>query len=104
MNLEYLRLQSALGTLATAELNLERGMPASIEAEKSILGAILLDNLAYNEAAETLKRAGLPFAAVIDRLPPGQRRRSGTRCAATSIFWARRGAGGTWSPAPSCLR
>ncbi|PYY13849.1 MAG: hypothetical protein DMG60_21155, partial [Acidobacteria bacterium] len=30
-------------------------MPASIEAEKSILGAILLDNLAYNEAAETLK-------------------------------------------------
>jgi replicative DNA helicase len=30
-------------------------MPASIEAEKSVLGAILLDNLAYNEAAETLK-------------------------------------------------
>jgi replicative DNA helicase len=30
-------------------------MPASIEAERSILGAILLDNLAYNEAAETLK-------------------------------------------------
>ena len=55
MNLEYLRLQSAVGTLATADLHLERGMPASIEAEKSILGAILLDNLAYNEAAETLK-------------------------------------------------
>src|SRR5437660_568115 len=55
MNLEYLRLQSATGTLATADLNLERGMPASIEAERSILGAILLDNLAYNEAAETLK-------------------------------------------------
>jgi len=55
MNLEYLHLQSASGTLATADLNLERGMPASIEAEKSVLGAILLDNLAYNEAAETLK-------------------------------------------------
>jgi replicative DNA helicase len=55
MNLEYLRLQSAAGTLATAELNLDRGMPASIEAERSILGAILLDNLAYNEAAETLR-------------------------------------------------
>ena len=55
MNLEYLRLQSAVGTLATADLHLERGMPASIEAEKSILGAILLDNFAYNEAAETLK-------------------------------------------------
>lgn len=55
MKLEFLRLQSAAGTLATADLNLERGMPASIEAERSILGAILLDNLAYNEAAETLK-------------------------------------------------
>jgi len=31
----------------------------------------------YGEAAETLKRAGLPFAAVIDRLPPG----------ATEAFW-----------------
>ncbi len=30
-------------------------MPASIEAERSILGTILLDNLAYNEAAEALK-------------------------------------------------
>jgi replicative DNA helicase len=30
-------------------------MPASIEAEKSILGAILLDNQSYNEAAEALK-------------------------------------------------
>ena len=55
MNVEYLRVHSASGTLATAELNLDRGMPASIEAEKSVLGAILLDNLAYNEAAETLK-------------------------------------------------
>lgn len=30
-------------------------MPASLDAERSILGAILLDNLAYNEAAESLK-------------------------------------------------
>jgi replicative DNA helicase len=30
-------------------------MPANVEAERSILGAILLDNLAYNEAAEHLK-------------------------------------------------
>ncbi|HET9743298.1 MAG TPA: replicative DNA helicase [Terriglobales bacterium] len=41
--------------MATADLNLERGMPASIEAEKSILGAILLNNISYSEAAETLK-------------------------------------------------
>ena len=30
-------------------------MPASLDAERSILGAILLDNQAYNEAAESLK-------------------------------------------------
>ena len=30
-------------------------MPANVEAERSILGAILLDNLAYNQAAEHLK-------------------------------------------------
>ena len=39
----------------TPDLQLERGMPASLDAERSILGAILLDNLAYNEAAESLK-------------------------------------------------
>jgi len=30
-------------------------LPANVEAERSILGAILLDNLAYNQAAEHLK-------------------------------------------------
>ena len=30
-------------------------MPANVEAERSILGAILLDNLAFNQAAEHLK-------------------------------------------------
>jgi replicative DNA helicase len=30
-------------------------MPASLDAERSILGAVLLDNTAYNEAAESLK-------------------------------------------------
>jgi replicative DNA helicase len=41
--------------VATPDLQLERGMPASLDAERSILGAILLDNAAYNEAAESLK-------------------------------------------------
>jgi replicative DNA helicase len=41
--------------MATPDLQLERGMPASLDAERSILGAILLDNQAYNEAAESLK-------------------------------------------------
>jgi replicative DNA helicase len=30
-------------------------LPANVEAERSILGAILLDNFSYNQAAEHLK-------------------------------------------------
>ncbi len=37
-----------------ADLNLDRGLPASIDAERSILGAILLDPMAYNDASERL--------------------------------------------------
>jgi replicative DNA helicase len=41
--------------LATfSDVSLDRGLPASVEAERSILGAILLDNHSYNEAAEKL--------------------------------------------------
>src|SRR5579875_2448426 len=40
---------------STADISFERGLPASIDAERSILGAILLDNHAYNEAAEKLR-------------------------------------------------
>ncbi len=38
--------------MATTEYSLERGLPAAIEAERSILGAILLDNLMFDQAAE----------------------------------------------------
>ncbi|MBV8672666.1 MAG: replicative DNA helicase, partial [Acidobacteriaceae bacterium] len=38
----------------TPDIAFERGLPASVDAERSILGAILLDNHAYNEAAEKL--------------------------------------------------
>jgi len=41
--------------MATADVVLERGMPASIDAERSILGAILLDNDTYPQAAESLR-------------------------------------------------
>ncbi len=37
------------------DLALERGLPASPDAERSILGAILLDNGHYNEAAEKIR-------------------------------------------------
>src|SRR6201997_613197 len=41
----------------TPDIAFERGLPASVDAERSILGAILLDNHAYNEAAEKLVAA-----------------------------------------------
>ncbi len=37
------------------DLTLEAGLPANVDAEKTILGAILLDNAAHAEAAEALK-------------------------------------------------
>jgi replicative DNA helicase len=40
--------------VATTDYSLASSMPANVEAERSILGAILLDNLAYNQAAEHL--------------------------------------------------
>jgi replicative DNA helicase len=39
----------------TPDFTLERGLPANLDAERSILGAIMLDNLAYNEAAEKIR-------------------------------------------------
>jgi replicative DNA helicase len=42
-------------TMPNLEIDLGRGLPASIDAERSVLGAILLDNRAFNEAAEYLK-------------------------------------------------
>jgi replicative DNA helicase len=38
--------------VATTDYSLERGLPVSLEAERSILGAILLDNLLFDQAAE----------------------------------------------------
>jgi replicative DNA helicase len=40
--------------LATSNYNIAGTLPANVEAERSILGAILLDNFSYNEAAEHL--------------------------------------------------
>jgi replicative DNA helicase len=39
---------------AFPDLTLEAGMPANIDAEKTILGAILLDNSAHSEASERI--------------------------------------------------
>lgn len=39
----------------TPDIAFERGLPASIDAERSILGAVLLENHSYNEAAEKLR-------------------------------------------------
>jgi len=39
----------------TPDIEFERGLPASLDAERTILGAILLDNHAYSEAASMLR-------------------------------------------------
>jgi len=41
--------------VATTDYTPAQSLPANVEAERSILGAILLDNFAYNQAAESLK-------------------------------------------------
>ena len=41
--------------MATSEYSLTHTLPANVEAERAILGAILLDNLSFNEAAEHLQ-------------------------------------------------
>jgi replicative DNA helicase len=41
--------------MATVEVDLERGLPASVEAERMILGAILLANESYYEASEQIE-------------------------------------------------
>jgi replicative DNA helicase len=41
--------------MATVDHILERGLPASVEAERAILGAVLLDNSSYPQAAEFLR-------------------------------------------------
>ncbi len=54
-------------------------MPASLDAERSILGAVLLDNSAYNEAAESLKAEDFSldshrriFARMLDLMETGR--------------------------------
>ncbi|HMF91532.1 MAG TPA: replicative DNA helicase [Candidatus Angelobacter sp.] len=41
--------------MASTDYSLDRGLPASAEAERAILGAILLDNTSYSQAAEYLR-------------------------------------------------
>ena len=41
--------------MATTDYSLAHALPANAQAERSILGAILLDNLAYSQAAEHLR-------------------------------------------------
>ncbi|MGD0368645.1 MAG: replicative DNA helicase [Acidobacteriaceae bacterium] len=40
---------------ATPDIEFERGLPASLDAERTILGAVLLDNHAWSEAASNLR-------------------------------------------------
>jgi replicative DNA helicase len=42
--------------VATEVLGAERTLPHNAEAERTVLGAILVDNAAFNSAAEVLNR------------------------------------------------
>jgi replicative DNA helicase len=39
----------------TPDISFERGLPANIDAERAILGGVLLENVLYNEAAERIR-------------------------------------------------
>ena len=47
----------------TPDIEFERGLPASLDAERTILGAVLLDNHAYSEAASTLRSEDFALTA-----------------------------------------
>jgi replicative DNA helicase len=46
-----------------ADIEFERGLPASLDAERTILGAILLDNHAYSEAAAIIRAEDFALTA-----------------------------------------
>ncbi|NJO12501.1 MAG: hypothetical protein HC872_02485 [Gammaproteobacteria bacterium] len=48
--------RSGMSRAAAGDPFFEKGLPSNIEAERSILGAILLDNSVCNQAVELLKR------------------------------------------------
>ncbi len=48
------RVLDSLDMATIPNLALDAGLPANIDAEKTILGAILLDNAAHSEAAEKI--------------------------------------------------
>ncbi|HLH09813.1 MAG TPA: replicative DNA helicase [Terriglobales bacterium] len=61
--------------MATTDYSLERGLPSSMDAERSILGAILLDNNAYFQASQKLRADDLSvdshrriFARIIEMM------------------------------------
>ncbi len=47
----------------TPDIEFERGLPASLDAERTILGAIFLDNHAYSEAASILRAEDFALTA-----------------------------------------
>ena len=57
------RTLSLINMATTQDIQFERGLPAAIDAERSILGAILLDNHLYNEAAERITQSDFALEA-----------------------------------------
>lgn len=53
--MEKRETNNATGNVARGDFTLEKSLPSNVEAERMILGVILLDNLTINQAVEILK-------------------------------------------------
>src|ERR1043166_3390604 len=53
---------------ASGDPFVEKGLPSNVEAERSILGAILLDNTVCNQAIEMMRRDELRRAAEFEQI------------------------------------
>ena len=86
--------------MTSTELAFEKGLPANLDAERFVLGSILLNDAAYLQVAGAIEPQ-LPIGAVADcavlgkqRLPGRQHRRIG-RCGRRIGNYSGRGGWGT---------
>ena len=55
--------------MATAQTTLEKPLPNNLDAERSVLGAVILDNNALNAAIENLKPEDFSWTSIAASSP-----------------------------------
>ena len=78
----------AAGSQSLRSEILDRLPPQSIEAEKAVLGSMLLDPDVCDDVALLVRAAGLLRARPSDPVPPPAGDARGRRCASTSRCWS----------------